>query len=124
MVECKFNDKQYDDVEKTIQELRSKHPKFPELYQADEILGRSYISRARFDDARAAFQRVIDHPQGSRTETAANSQFLIAETYLIQKQHREALLAYFKVYSSKSNDFFHPAAIDLHQVSYNNFVIL
>ncbi|MCH7988233.1 MAG: tetratricopeptide repeat protein [Planctomycetes bacterium] len=98
--ELQLRRKKYDAVEQTIEELRSRLPNSPLLYQADEILGRSYKNRARFDEARTAFQRVIDHPQGSRTETAAKSQFLLAETYLIQKQYREALLAYFKVYSS------------------------
>ena len=97
--ELQLRRKKYYDVEQTVEELRSLHPKSPLLYQADEILGRSYKNRARFDEARAAFQRVIDHPQGSRTETAAKSQLLLAETYLLQKQYRKALLAYFKVYS-------------------------
>jgi TolA-binding protein len=97
--ELQLRRKEYGAVEQTIEELRSRQPKSPLLYQADEILGRSYKNRARFDEARTAFQRVIDHPQGSRTETAAKSQLLLAETYLLQKQYRKALLAYFKVYS-------------------------
>lgn len=99
LAELQLRHKKYDDVTKTVAELNQLHPQSPILYQADEILGRSYKNKALFDEARTAFQRVIDSPNGTRTETAAKSQFLIAETHLIQKQYREAQRAYFKVYT-------------------------
>lgn len=90
--------KEYDSVAAAVEELRRRAPKSPWLYQADEILGRAYKNQAKFDDARAAFQRVIDHPAGSKTETAAKSQFLIAETYLLQEKFIDAQEAYLRVY--------------------------
>ncbi|MGE3314725.1 MAG: tetratricopeptide repeat protein, partial [Planctomycetaceae bacterium] len=90
--------KRYDDVVATVEDLRKRDSKSPWLYQADEVLGRAYKNQAKFDEARAAFQRVIDDSTGQKTETAAKSQFLAAETYMLQKNYKEAQEAYLRVY--------------------------
>jgi cellulose synthase operon protein C len=98
LAETYFRLKQYADVEATVDELRSRDPMSRYLYQADEVLGRSYKNQAKFDPARTAFQRVIDNPHGRRTETAAKSQLMIAETHLIQRNYKQALEDYLKVH--------------------------
>lgn len=90
--------KKYDDVRRTVDAFREWDAQSPLLYQADEILGRSFKNQAKFDEARAAFSRAIAGPGARRTETAAKSQLLIAETYLIQKDYENALKAYLRVY--------------------------
>jgi TolA-binding protein len=40
---------------------------------------------------------VVEDSSGRRTETAAKCQFLIAETYLLEKNHEAALREYLKV---------------------------
>ncbi|HWL10350.1 MAG TPA: tetratricopeptide repeat protein, partial [Planctomicrobium sp.] len=56
-------------------------------------------NRARFDEARAAYRRVIDSEAGRGTETAAESQFRIAESYLKENNLPVALREYYKVYA-------------------------
>jgi TolA-binding protein len=67
------------------------------LYQADEVLGRSLKSQAKWTEARAAFERVLKDPHGKLSETAAKSQFLLADTYLQEKNYETALKEYLKV---------------------------
>ena len=62
-------------------------PQSPLLYQADEVLGRSFKSQANWAEARAAFERVLKDPQGKLSETAAKSQFLLADTYFWEKNY-------------------------------------
>ncbi len=95
--------KKYDDVDRAVAELRTRDPKCSLLYQADEIIGRCRKNQARFDDARTAFRRVIGDEVGRHSETGAKSQFLLAETYLVQKDFSSARREYFKVYLLHTN---------------------
>ena len=97
--ELSFREKKYADVLAVVEQLKSRNPKSPYLYQAEEVLGRSFKQQAKFDDARAAFERVLSNPFANRTETAAKSQFMIGETYLHQEKWSLAFVAYQKVYS-------------------------
>ena len=94
-ISCTLKD--YSGVASLVEEYRAWDPASPRLYVADEILGRSLKNQARFPQAREAFERVIRHPQGKRTETAAKSQFLVAETYLLEKNFQQAQKEYLKV---------------------------
>ena len=64
LAEAFYQQKKYDDVEATVDDLRHRMPNSPLLYQADEVLGRSFKNQAKWDKAIAAFQRVIDNRQG------------------------------------------------------------
>ena len=96
--EAQFRMKDYAAVEATVSEFRQRFPTTPLLYHADEVLGRSYIKRAKFDEARDALNKVITSETGRRTKTAAKAQFHIAETYVIEKDYGTALEEYYKVY--------------------------
>ena len=98
LAEIALQQKKYADVKQAVEEMRKKYPKSPLLYQADEVLGRSYKNQAQFEQARAAFRKVVTAAAGRGTETAAKSQFLLAETWLLQKKYRTAQQEYFKVY--------------------------
>jgi len=98
LTETYFRLKEYKQVDETVAAFQQWDSKSPFLYQAEEILGRSYIRRAKFDEARAAFQRAIDNPHASRTETAAKCQFQIGESFINQNQYDKALPEYLKVY--------------------------
>lgn len=100
LAEIRFRNKNYDGVDQAVAELKQKLPNGPLLYQADEVLGRSYKQQAQFEKAREAFQRAIADPTAFRTETAAKSQFLIAETYFLEEKWVDAFRAYMKVYAS------------------------
>ncbi|QDU40398.1 tol-pal system protein YbgF [Maioricimonas rarisocia] len=100
LAEARLRNKDYAGVEQTVSDFRTANPDSPLLYQADEILGRSYKNRAMFAEARDAFARVTDSETGRRTETAAKAQFHLAETHLIEKNFDAALREYYKVYTS------------------------
>ncbi|MCH9020535.1 MAG: tetratricopeptide repeat protein [Proteobacteria bacterium] len=97
LAEIAFRDKEYDKVRTTVEELRNRWPETKVLYQADEILGRSYKNQAQFEKARAAFGRVIADKWGRETETAAKCQAMLADTFLLQKNYKAAQSAYLKV---------------------------
>ncbi|QDU93363.1 tetratricopeptide repeat protein [Lignipirellula cremea] len=74
-------------------------PEFRQQYEVDYLLGRCWASRASFDfeKARQAYQRVLRSPVGGATETAARAQWMIGETYFIQKNYQAAIAAYERV---------------------------
>ncbi|MCX7423255.1 MAG: tetratricopeptide repeat protein [Planctomycetia bacterium] len=98
LAEINYQQKKYLDAVATIAEFRAWDGKNRLLYQGDEVLGRALKQQTKFDEARVVFQQVIDDPNGTRTETAAKAQLMIAETYFIQKDFKAALENYLKVY--------------------------
>jgi TolA-binding protein len=98
LAEIALDAKEYGKVAETTAELRRERPESLVLHQADEVLGRSLKNQAKFDSAREAFRRVTDDATGRKTETAAKAQFMIADTYLMQKDYRVARIEYLKVY--------------------------
>ena len=102
LAEIQYREKKYGDVFTIVEDLRQRKPQSPFLHQADEVLGRSFKQQAppKFDEARAAFERVVADPVAFRTETAAKAQFLIGDTYFFQEKWDAASIAYQKVYSN------------------------
>ncbi len=97
LAEAQWQLQAYDSVAATVAEYRAWDPQSPLLYQADEVLGRSFKSQAKWADARAAFERVLKSPRGKLSETAARSQFLLADTYFWEKNYPTAIKEYLKV---------------------------
>lgn len=77
--------------------IAERFPNFRQQYEVDYLLGRCLGSRAEFDAARAAYERVIRSPEGGRTETAAMAQWMIGESYFHQKNYDQAVKAYQRV---------------------------
>ncbi len=73
------------------------HASFDAQYEVDYVLGRCLAAQALFQEARAAYQRVISSTTGGKTETAAMAQWMIGETYFHQKDYRTALKEYLRV---------------------------
>lgn len=97
LAETQWQKKNYADVIATVTEFRAWDAEHPLLYQAEEVLGRAYRKQAKFDEARAVFLSVTTDTHGEKTETAAKAQFMIAETYMDQKDYKAALQNYLKV---------------------------
>ena len=97
LAETQWQKKNYADVIATVTDFRAWDATNRFLYQAEEVLGRAYKSQAKFDEARAAFQKVIKDPNADRTETAAKAEFMTAETYLMQQNYKAALESFLKV---------------------------
>ncbi|HXY37024.1 MAG TPA: tetratricopeptide repeat protein, partial [Planctomycetaceae bacterium] len=97
LAESQYQQRKYDEVEATVQDLRSRLPNSPLLPQADEVLGRSFKNRAQWDKAIEAFQKAIDGSPGDQNETAAKSRLMIAEIRFLQQDFRQAELEYLRV---------------------------
>lgn len=66
-------------------------------HEAYYVVGRCLAAQGQFEQAREAFERVIDSLGRARTETAAKAQFMIAESYMHQEDYRAALREYLKL---------------------------
>lgn len=75
------------------------------------LLGRAAEYDGMFDDSREHYRSVIGSPTGNETETAAIAQWRIGETHFHQKQHKEAIEAYFKAASNYTYDRWCSAAL-------------
>ena len=69
-------------------------PGVKNLYQVEEVRGRGLKAQAKFPEARAIFQKVVEDPNGRLTETAARCQFEVAESFLFEKNYASAVKAY------------------------------
>lgn len=98
--EARLRHRNYEGLTDAAEELDGWQPPGPARWQIREVLGRAYKQQAKFDEARAAFQIVTKDPQSQQTELAAKAQFLLAETYFLQENWKQAFLEYQKVYSN------------------------
>ena len=81
-----------------IEELQHRDPSSPFLHQGYELLGRTYVrqSPANFETAREYFTKANNSKRGKGTRTAAKAQFMIGETWLFQKDYKQARRAYLR----------------------------
>ena len=86
--------KEWSEALHLAQPIAQRYPKFRQQHEVDYLIGRCFGSQAQFDDARAAYKRVIASPTGGKSETAAMAQWMIGETYFHQKRYDEAISAY------------------------------
>ena len=98
LAESQVRQKKYDAVIATAETARAWKVDSPTQYMLDEVVGRAWKNQAKFTEATAAFSRVIESEFGSRTETAAKAQLMLAEIHFLQKKYPEARDGYLKVY--------------------------
>jgi TolA-binding protein len=78
--------------------IAERFPDCAQLHEVNYLLGRYFMNRAEFDDAREAYQSVVVSTTGAKTETAAMAQWMIGETYFMQNQYNQAIKAYHRVH--------------------------
>ena len=100
LAEVALAESRYDKIDGIAEELKSRAPKSRFLFQMRDVQGRRWKSQAApdFAKAREFFASVVNDEFGRGTETAARCQFLIGESLLLEKQHKEALKEYYRVY--------------------------
>lgn len=89
--------KKYDVVLEALEEVRQEYPQSAEREQVEVIAGRTQIARANFAEAEKQFRAVLDRAAGNKTLAAAQSQFYLAETALIQKNYPLAIKEYIRM---------------------------
>ena len=80
----------YEASGRTYQEFLQKYPTSEFAYRAQFGIGWSLENQKKYDDARAAYQKVI---AATNTETAARAQFQIGETLLAEGKFEKAVQA-------------------------------
>ncbi|MGD9719766.1 MAG: tetratricopeptide repeat protein [Pirellulales bacterium] len=89
--------KQWHEALEVARAIASDSPDFDQQYEVDYVIGRCLAAQADLAGARAAYQQVIESPQGRDTEAAAMAQWMIGETYFHQENYSAALAEYTKV---------------------------
>ncbi|HVA48118.1 MAG TPA: tetratricopeptide repeat protein [Pirellulales bacterium] len=89
--------KQWHDALELASQIETDFPDFEQLYEIDYVIGRCQASLGEFDEARAAYRRVVKSESGAKTETAAKAQWMLGETFFHQKNYESALREYLKV---------------------------
>lgn len=87
--------KRWQDVLTAADEFKAQSPKDPLIADVDYARGRALQGLARFDEARDAYQAVIDARKGG--DLAARAQLMRGETYFHIKNYEEALREFFTV---------------------------
>jgi TolA-binding protein len=95
--QVKAHARQWNEASDIAQSIAERFPNFARQHEVDYLLGRYFMNRAEFDEARQAYQRVVASSTGATTETAAMAQWMIGETYFMQKQYNQAIKAYHRV---------------------------
>jgi cellulose synthase operon protein C len=88
---------EWDEALRIALQIERDFPKFLQQYEADYLIGRCRAGRAEFDEARQAYAKVIQSPEGAKTETAAMAQWMIGESYFHQKNYQAAVKEYLRV---------------------------
>ena len=89
--------KEWRQAESLARSISTDFPEFSQQYEIDYLVGRCLVAQARIDEAREMFQRATRSTTGGKTETAAMAQWMIGETYFLQKAYTEAIRAYHRV---------------------------
>lgn len=92
--QCLAQQKRWADALKIAQTIAARYPQFKQQPDADYLIGRCLGSQGKFDDARAAFERVLNSPAAGGTETTAMAQWMIGEGLFHQKRYGDAIAAY------------------------------
>ena len=90
LAEVQAAQNKFDASLQTDQEFLKKYPKDPFAYRAQFGVGWALENQKKYDDARAAYQKVIAATNG---ETAARAQFQTGETYLAEQKFEQAIPA-------------------------------
>jgi TolA-binding protein len=96
-LQCLVELRRWSDVLGEADRFLAERPEFPQVAEVHYARGRALASRALpdFAGARAAFEAAAAARPGS--EVAARSRFMLGETYLHEKNYREAARAFHQV---------------------------
>jgi cellulose synthase operon protein C len=89
--------KEWHDALEMASQIETDFPDFDQQYEVDYVVGRCHANLGEFDEARAAYGRVVKSETGAKTETAAKAQWMIGESFFHQKNYEAALRAYLPV---------------------------
>lgn len=77
-----------------LRQAKESYPDFAQRHEFDYLLARCAIADVDFDQARQHLRDVVEAPSAAGTEAVLKAQWMIGETYLLQREHQPALEAY------------------------------
>ncbi|MCH2115874.1 MAG: tetratricopeptide repeat protein [Pirellulales bacterium] len=80
-----------------LDELDRRFPEFLLQYEVDYLRGRAHAGRGAMAAARRSYRRALQHAAAANTETTAQAQWMIGETFFHQRDYERANQAYLKV---------------------------
>jgi len=89
--------RRWEEARRVAARIEAQYPGFPLQYEADYVIGLCLATRADFEGARRAYEKVIASKHGAKTETAAMAEWMIGETYFHQKNYAAALRRYLRL---------------------------
>ncbi|MFA8019865.1 tetratricopeptide repeat protein [Bremerella cremea] len=84
-------------------EIGKNYPQFSQVHELEYLMGRCLARQGKFQEARAAYNKVCQSNVAGQSETAAMAQWMIGETYFHQKNYDAAIRAYAKVATHYEN---------------------
>ena len=106
LAETALAEKRFTDIDPIAAELEQRNAESRFLFQMRDVQGRRWKTQPNPDFAKARdyFSSVVSDEVGKGTETAARCQFLIAETWLLEKNYQNAVKEYYRVYLNYAFD--------------------
>ncbi len=86
--------KEWSQALEIARSIGNQFPNFEQPYEVDYLMGRCLAAQAEFEPAREAYAKVINSPQGGKTQTAAMARWMIGESYFHQENYRAAIAEY------------------------------
>ena len=90
---------------------KTTYPDFEAIHEFDFVSGRAHGSQGRLEDARTAYQNVIESATGRMTQTAAMAQWRIGETHFHAGDYESAIKSYYMVDSLYAYEKWRAAAL-------------
>ena len=103
--------KEWKQAEEIVLGIRSDFPECIHRSEVDYLLARCLVSRAQFEDARAALELVSNRLASTSSELLARANWMAGETYLMQRRYDEARVEYKKVLQVPGQKYWHSAAL-------------
>lgn len=103
--------KEWKQAEEIVLGIRSDFPECIHRSEVDYLLARCLVSRAQFEDARAALELVSNRLASTSSELIARANWMAGETYLMQRRYDEARVEYKKVLQVPGQKYWHSAAL-------------
>lgn len=103
--------KEWDQAEEIVLRIRNDFPKCNRSDEVDYLFARCLISKADFDAARKVLDTLTRSIDKTPAELLARANWMVGETYLLQRKYEEARNAYQQVLKIPKQNHWHSAAL-------------
>ena len=103
--------KEWEQAEEIVLRIRNDFPKCNRSCEVDYLFARCLISKADFDAARKVLDTLTSSIDNTPAELLARVNWMVGETYLLQRKYEEARNAYQQVLKIPKQNHWHSAAL-------------